>query len=97
MSRCSDRDGLAEGGLDGLLDLARRSIAPLREGDGVGPAGIEQVLLGDREAVLTERCVAQGGIDVLAVVVFAVADEAEERADDKLRAAAMARATYGFA
>ena len=88
---------LAEGGFDGFFDLARRFIAPLRERHGIGPAGIQEVLLGEGEAVLAERGGAEGGINVLPVVVFAVADETEQRADDELRAAAVSGATDGFA
>ena len=87
--------GLAERGLDGFLDLARGFIAPLREGHSVGPASVEQVLLGDGEAILAERGGAEGGIDVLAVVMLAVTDEAQQCADDELRAAAVARAGDG--
>ena len=81
----------AESGGQRFLALAERIGLPLVQRVRVGPAFVEDVAFGDFQAVATERRAPQGRIDIVGVVVFTVAGEAEERGDHKLWSAAGAR------
>src|SRR5688572_30437629 len=78
------RRRLALGGGDGFFDLARGFLLPGGDGGGIRPALLQQVLLGDLQAIAAARRGPGFRLNVIRNVMLAMTAKAEQRSDHHL-------------